>query len=136
MTEAESRDDVVISISRDPALVRTARLVAAAAARRSGQDDVTVEEVRLVVGEACAVMIGLDPEGAEERVVPDGEQVTVRLSAGEVFRVTVTGRVEDAERSFDGLTLDPWALLRGIDDHLEVRQDDGLTTVSAAWPAA
>jgi anti-sigma regulatory factor (Ser/Thr protein kinase) len=33
--------------------IRTARLVAVASARRSGLDDVRLDEVRLAVGEAC-----------------------------------------------------------------------------------
>ena len=33
--------------------VRTARLVAVAAARRAGLDDIRVDELRLAVGEAC-----------------------------------------------------------------------------------
>ncbi len=49
---------ITISIARDPALVRTVRLVAAAVARRPSQDEEFVEEVRLAVGEACAVMVG------------------------------------------------------------------------------
>ena len=58
---AQTRDDeVVLEIARDPALVRTVRLVAAAFARRNGADEDVVEEVRLAVGEACAVMIGTE----------------------------------------------------------------------------
>ena len=37
-----------------PAHVRTARLVAAAVARRSGVDEALLDEVRLAVGEACS----------------------------------------------------------------------------------
>jgi hypothetical protein len=49
-----------VAITRDPALVRTVRLVAAAVARRTGRDEEFVEEVRLAVGEACALLIGED----------------------------------------------------------------------------
>ncbi|MGV1037227.1 MAG: ATP-binding protein [Candidatus Nanopelagicales bacterium] len=45
---------VALSIPPDTENVRTARLVAGAAARRTGIDEEALEEVRLAVGEACA----------------------------------------------------------------------------------
>jgi anti-sigma regulatory factor (Ser/Thr protein kinase) len=42
-----------------PAHVRTARLVAAAVARRSGVDEAALDEVRLAVGEACTRAVEL-----------------------------------------------------------------------------
>jgi anti-sigma regulatory factor (Ser/Thr protein kinase) len=45
---------VVLRLPASPAHVRTARLVAAAMARRSGVDESMLDEVRLAVGEACA----------------------------------------------------------------------------------
>src|ERR1700689_3800393 len=45
---------VEISFTPLPAHVRTARLVAAAGARRSGVDEALLDEVRLAVGEACS----------------------------------------------------------------------------------
>ncbi|GEB50297.1 MULTISPECIES: ATP-binding protein [Streptomyces] len=42
-----------------PEHVRTARLVAAAVARRSGVDEAVLDEVRLAVGEACTRAVGL-----------------------------------------------------------------------------
>jgi anti-sigma regulatory factor (Ser/Thr protein kinase) len=45
---------VVLRLPASPAHVRTARLVAAAMARRSGVDEGLLDEVRLAVGEACA----------------------------------------------------------------------------------
>jgi len=45
---------VALSIPPDTENVRTARLVAGAAARRTGIDEEALDEVRLAVGEACA----------------------------------------------------------------------------------
>ena len=45
---------VELSFTPLPAHVRTARLVAAAVARRSGVDESLLDEVRLAVGEACS----------------------------------------------------------------------------------
>ena len=131
---------VSVSIARDPALVRTVRLVAAAVARRSGQDEGVVEEVRLAVGEACAVMIGADVRrrasapGAGSG--SDGDHVRVGLSAADGFSVSVTGRVGAADTGLDDFSLDPWMLLRGIDENLTLREDGDVTTVTVTWPAA
>lgn len=133
---------VSISIARDPALVRTVRLVAAAVARRSGQDEGVVEEVRLAVGEACAVMIGADSGDGVAPVAgagsdgSDEDQVKVGLSAGGGFSVSVTGRVGATDTGLDDFSLDPWVLLRGIDQNLTLREDGDLTTVTVSWPAA
>ena len=45
---------VELSFTALPAHIRTARLVATAAARRSGVDESLLDEVRLAVGEACS----------------------------------------------------------------------------------
>ena len=55
---ARTATGITVSIARDPARVRTVRLVAAAVARRTTQDEDFVEEVRLAVGEACALLVG------------------------------------------------------------------------------
>ncbi|HUR75304.1 MAG TPA: ATP-binding protein, partial [Sporichthya sp.] len=49
---------VHLRFSALPAHVRTARLVAATVARRSGVDDDLLDEVRLAVGEACSRAVG------------------------------------------------------------------------------
>jgi histidine kinase-like protein len=49
-----SRASLEIELAADPALLATARLFAAAAARAAGCDDDVVEDVRLAVSEACA----------------------------------------------------------------------------------
>jgi anti-sigma regulatory factor (Ser/Thr protein kinase) len=64
---------VELRFSALPSHVRTARLVAAAVARRAGVDESLLDEVRLAVGEACSRAVGL-----HRRNRPD-EPVTVNL---------------------------------------------------------
>jgi hypothetical protein len=121
--------EVSIAIARDPALVRTVRLVAAAVARRADCEDSLIEEIRLAVGEACAVMIGLEEGGNRD----DG-QVEVRIRAEEKFAVTVTGRVDTEETEFGDIGLDPWALLRGLCEELSVSEKGAGTVLRMSWP--
>lgn len=130
---ADATRTVRISITRDPALVRTVRLVAAAVARRSGMDDATVEAVRLAVGEACAVLLGVDALGSgagpvevelDDQSVPG--QVTARV-AGTMTQDT--GELTE----FGEVDLDPWTLLRGVCEDLEVQERDGRTVVAMTW---
>jgi len=50
---------VELRFSAQPEHVRTARLVAAAVARRAGVDEAVLDELRLAVGEACSRAVGL-----------------------------------------------------------------------------
>jgi len=120
---------ITVSIARDPALVRTVRLVAAAVARRSSRDGECVEEVRLAVGEACALLMGASH--AED------EPVTVRLSVDARLHVEVSSDGPMAPRG--GLPLDvagvePWVLLRALIDDFSLAQDGSRTVVSMSWP--
>jgi anti-sigma regulatory factor (Ser/Thr protein kinase) len=128
---AKSSTGISVSIARDPALVRTVRLVAAAVARRTGQDEDFVEEVRLAVGEACALLVG--EHGSDDVVDP----VTVSMAINARLRVEVaaTGQVavEDAPHSdLDGV--EPWALLRGLIDDFSIDQQGSRTRLSMSWP--
>ncbi|CAN5221913.1 hypothetical protein BH18ACT9_BH18ACT9_13510 [soil metagenome] len=119
---------VTVSIAHDPALVRTVRLVAAAVARRSSHDEEFIEEVRLAVGEACALMIG---SGS-----PDDEPVTVRLAVDARLRVEVSaqGAVTAPQRSIgDPEGIDPWALLRALVGDFELGFDGARTTLTMSW---
>jgi serine/threonine-protein kinase RsbW len=141
---------VVVAIARDPALVRTVRLVAAAVARRMGRDEDFVEEVRLAVGEACALLVGdvgdlrtpAEPSrsrvsGASTDGTADRDLVSVRMSLEPTLAVEVARdapvEVEDPPHSdIDGT--EPWALLRGLVDNIDVHQEDGSTRVLMSWP--
>jgi len=123
---------VSVSIARDPALVRTVRLVAAAVARRTTGDEDFVEEVRLAVGEACALLVGPD---ADRAASTGPVEVTMRLESRLHVVVQAAGAVavEDAPTSdIDGV--EPWALLRGMIEDFEIRRDDDGTALSMSWP--
>ena len=134
---------VTVTIARDPALVRTVRLVAASVARRAGRDEEFVEEVRLAAGEACALFLGEsadDPTAVKTaRSGEDlaGDPVAVTITIGERLHVAVsTPGVVDVEdhpdSDVDGI--EPWALLRGLIDDFRVARETGSTTVSMSWP--
>ncbi len=125
----QTHGDVTIAITRDPALVRTVRLVAAAVARRAACTDSLIEEIRLAVGEACAVMIGPDESDAS----PD-EKIEVQLQTEGEFRVTVTGRVDGVDSGFADVGVDPWALLQGLSDDVDVVETNGVTRLTMSWP--
>src|SRR4051812_28652906 len=67
--EGEAMPTVELLFSALPEHVRTARLVAAAVARRAGVDEAVLDEVRLAVGEACSRAVGLHRAGGLERPV-------------------------------------------------------------------
>ena len=130
--------EVSLTITRDPSLVRTVRLVAASLARRAGLDAAAVEEVRLAVGETCAVMIG----AAEDDVVADSEadQVTVTLQVGDGLVAEISGPSarpadDDTPEELADLATDRWILVRGLGDDVEVVEQGASTRVRLAWPA-
>jgi hypothetical protein len=129
---ARTATGIRVSIARDPALVRTVRLVAAAVARRASQDEDFVEEVRLAVGEACALLVGQDVDA------PLGTgPVDVRMDLEDRLRVNVvaTGSVsahDPPTGDIDGV--EPWALLRGLIEDFEISRDTASTTLSMSWP--
>jgi len=146
---------VELSFSALPSHVRTARLVAAAVARRSGVGEAVLDEVRLAVGEACSRAVHLHRRHCPER------PVLVTLTDDlEAFRVAVsdeapndesgdlTGLDELAERAdldLDlDLDLDPvppgvgLAVIAGLVDDVSVepagRADGNGLVVRMSWP--
>lgn len=128
------RDEVVLEVLRDPALVRTVRLVAAAFARRHRVTEDVVEEVRLAVGEACAVMIGTD-----EATTSDDGVLRVSLSREDGLHVEVTGTTGQQQQVLSDLGLDPWAVMRGLVEDGDVvggvDEAEGSATVRLSWPS-
>lgn len=140
---------VELSFSALPAHVRTARLVAAAVARRCGVDEAVLDEVRLAVGEACSRAVHL-----HRRYCPD-RPVTVTLVDGPGrFRVTVAdqapvqaGAEDDIEELAQSADLDDeeavppgvgLAVITGLVDDVTVEPggNDGRgMLVRMAWPA-
>jgi hypothetical protein len=70
---SDRRATLALELVADPALLATARLFAAAAARAGGCDDDVVEDVRLAVSEACARAI---------RGAIDGERIEIQAHVG------------------------------------------------------
>jgi hypothetical protein len=70
---SDRRATLALELVADPALLATARLFAAAAARAGGCDDDVVEDVRLAVSEACARAI---------RGAIDGERIEIHAHVG------------------------------------------------------
>ena len=123
---ARTATGITVSIARDPALVRTVRLVAAAVARRASQDEEFVEEVRLAVGEACALLVGQDGR-PPPTAVPSRSGCASRTGSGSRSRPPATIAAQDPPTSdIDGV--EPWALLRGLIDDFEITQDGDGTT--------
>ena len=83
---------VELSFVARPAHVRTARQIAVALARRSKVADETLDEIRLAVGEACALVVSL-----QSQVCPDEPVLLVfEDSAGLAVDVRSTAPLETA----------------------------------------
>ena len=104
--------------------VRTARLVAVAAARRAGLAEDVVDDVRLAVGEAVARAVLRHEAAAVDAHV----EVVVRDEAHS-FEVEVHDRGEAAPSDDEGVAL---ALVRALVP--ETRAEGG--TVTLVWPGA
>ncbi len=135
---------VHLRFSALPAHVRTARLVAATVARRSGVDDDLLDEVRLAVGEACSRAVGQHARSGLS------EPVSMRLHTEpgrfcvEVADVVPIGvalpRITSAA---DLLEADPddmdeslgLALISGLVDDVQVVPGTDGTVVRMTWPA-
>ena len=87
-----------LSIPASAEHVRTARMVAVAAARRAGLDDDTVEDVRLAVGEVVGrVVVGRAVVAYAESTVTSEIDLVLREGQG-VFEVEVVDRGETTPR--------------------------------------
>lgn len=129
---ARTTTAVTVSIVRDPALVRTVRLVAAAVARRTTGDEDFVEEIRLAVGEACALLVGPDGDrGAMSGPVEVSMRIEERLRVAVRAAGNVAGQ-DPPSSDIDGI--EPWALLRGLIDDFGVVTDVEGTTLTMSWP--
>ncbi|WP_405636313.1 ATP-binding protein [Streptomyces sp. NBC_01178] len=138
---------VELRFSAQPEHVRTARLVAAAVARRAGVDEAVLDEVRLAVGEACSRAVGL------HRSHGITEPVSVALTEEEkAFSIEVGDSVpgpgaEPADSGTgpgrpgpetDGEGEDEMglAVISGLVDDMEVRSGAGGGVIRMSWPTA
>ena len=129
---------VELLFSAQPEHVRTARLVAAAVARRAGVDEAVLDEVRLAVGEACSRAVGLHRGNGVE------EPVRVRLTEEEKkFSIEVADEVpgnasgpgsdsagdEVSDEGEMGL-----AVISGLVDDVEVTETETGGVIRMSWP--
>ena len=138
---------VELLLSPLPAHVRTARLVAVAAARRAGLEDELVDELRLALGEACSRAVGLHRRHAPDIPVkvtvaddPGGLTVTVvdaGPAAGPAPDDLAEGLLEGGDGQADEESVDPdvaLAVLAGLVDAVDVEATAAGTTVTMRWP--
>ncbi|MEU8681027.1 ATP-binding protein [Streptomyces sp. NPDC048611] len=136
---------VELRFSALPEHVRTARLVAAAVARRAGVDEAVLDEVRLAVGEACSRAVGLHEShdiSSPVRVllIEDEKKFSIEVGDG-VTGDSGTARGADeaesaAETDAEGEDEMGLAVISGLVDDVEVTagKDGGL--IRMTWPTA
>jgi len=119
-------------IPADRAHVRTARVVAAVAARRSGVTGDEIESVRLAVDEACGLMIRTAESGRE----PNQPRSTLAMSIADSegrFSIEVSGEgAVDRERPGpdDEIAL---TIMAAVAPMCSVDHHGGQVTVRFAW---
>ncbi|MFF8974428.1 ATP-binding protein [Streptomyces sp. NPDC014995] len=134
---------VELRFSALPEHVRTARLVAAAVARRAGVDEAVLDEVRLAVGEACTRAVGLHQAGgitAPVKVLLIEEEKQFSIEVGDEARHAVpgdrdagSGEEADVEVEEDEMGL---AVISGLVDDVEVTVGEHGGSIRMTWPSA
>ncbi|MFE4370968.1 ATP-binding protein [Streptomyces sp. NPDC056835] len=140
---------VELRFSAQPEHVRTARLVAAAVARRAGVDEAVLDEVRLAVGEACSRAVGLhrshgitapvrvvlnEEEKAFSIEVGDGVTAAGGAGAGEARDGVAPG--DSHESDAEGEDEMGLAVISGLVDDVEVTSGDDGGVIRMSWPTA
>ncbi|MEU5114159.1 ATP-binding protein [Streptomyces longwoodensis] len=130
---------VELRFSALPEHVRTARLVAAAVARRSGVDEAVLDEVRLAVGEACSRAVGLHQLSgvtAPVKVSLIEEEKQFSIEVGDEAPHAVPGargaggaELEETEEDEMGL-----AVISGLVDDVEVSTGENGGLIRMTWP--
>ncbi|WP_327177109.1 ATP-binding protein [Streptomyces sp. NBC_01335] len=149
---------VELRFSAQPEHVRTARLVAAAVARRAGVDEAVLDEVRLAVGEACSRAVGLHHAHGIDTpvaVVLTDEEKSFSIEVGDdvpglgsdagsavpgarrASPVVPVG-LDDPEPEPDGEGEDEMglAVIKGLVDDVEVRSGANGGVIRMTWPTA
>ncbi|MEV8529668.1 MULTISPECIES: ATP-binding protein [unclassified Streptomyces] len=136
---------VELRFSAQPEHVRTARLVAAAVARRAGVDEAVLDEVRLAVGEACSRAVGLHRThgvDAPVRVILTEEEKTFSIEVGD--EVPGSGGSASAVPGVRGPAPDDeldsgedemgLAVISGLVDDVEVSSGESGGVIRMSWP--
>ncbi|GGX74766.1 ATP-binding protein [Streptomyces minutiscleroticus] len=133
---------VELRFSAQPEHVRTARLVAAAVARRAGVDEAVLDEVRLAVGEACSRAVGLHQNSGISapvlvQLIEEEKQFSIevgdeapRASAGHHAPGT-RGDDPDMDSEEDEMGL---AVISGLVDDVEVTAGEHGGLIRMSWP--
>ncbi|SFL50645.1 ATP-binding protein [Streptomyces pini] len=133
---------VELRFSALPEHVRTARLVAAAVARRAGVDDAVLDEVRLAVGEACSRAVGLHTgQGLDTpvRVSLTEDEKVFRIEVGDDVPQGARGAARTSPEGADGVEGDDevdmgLAVISGLVDDVEVTADERGGLIRMSWP--
>jgi anti-sigma regulatory factor (Ser/Thr protein kinase) len=138
---------VELRFSAQPEHVRTARLVAAAVARRAGVGEAVLDEVRLAVGEACSRAVGLHRGHgitSPVKVVLTEEEKTFSIKVGDEVPGPGAAASEDGtprtksapagSDDMDGEDDMGLAVISGLVDDVEVTAGDGGGVVRMSWP--
>ncbi|MFJ6012562.1 ATP-binding protein [Streptomyces sp. NPDC092952] len=148
---------VELRFSAQPEHVRTARLVAAAVARRAGVDEAVLDEVRLAVGEACSRAVGLHRthgittpvsvaliEGEKSFSVEVGDEVPGPGADSAGSEGGARGAADgpagldepDRESGADGEDEMGLAVISGLVDDMEVLSGANGGVIRMSWPKA
>jgi anti-sigma regulatory factor (Ser/Thr protein kinase) len=138
---------VELLFSALPEHVRTARLVAAAVARRAGVDEAVLDEVRLAVGEACTRAVSLHQSysvSAPVKVVLIEDEKKFSIEVGdEAPHTTASGPVPGARRGEEPAEGEPsaeeedemgLAVISGLVDDVEVTSGESGGLIRMSWP--
>ncbi|MFD7917759.1 ATP-binding protein [Streptomyces sp. NPDC059740] len=146
---------VELRFSALPEHVRTARLVAAAVARRAGVDEAVLDEVRLAVGEACSRAVGLHRSHgitAPIRVVLNEDEKAFSIEVGDevpgarpkpgtvpgarIVPGQVGGGLDEADADDHGEDEMGLAVISGLVDDVEVGATETGGVIRMSWPTA
>ncbi|MFH8490277.1 ATP-binding protein [Streptomyces longisporoflavus] len=135
---------VELRFSALPEHVRTARLVAAAVARRAGVDEAVLDEVRLAVGEACTRAVGLHQSNGVDApvrvaLIEDEKQFSIEVgdeaphaTAGD--RPPGSGPDASVDPDAEGEDEMGLAVISGLVDDVEVTAGEGGGLIRMTWP--
>ncbi|AEM88274.1 ATP-binding protein [Streptomyces violaceusniger] len=133
---------VELRFSALPEHVRTARLVAAAVARRAGVDEAVLDEVRLAVGEACTRAVGLHLSNGVEapvRVTLTEEEKKFSIEVGDespTSAALASGSHPEMGDEAEGEDEMGLAVISGLVDDVEVTSSESGGVIRMSWPTS
>lgn len=133
---------VELRFSALPEHVRTARLVAAAVARRAGVEEAVLDEVRLAVGEACTRAVGLHQHSGIAApvmvlLIEEEKQFSIEVGDKAPHAVPGDGGTGDGDGGTDGESAEDemgLAVISGLVDDVAVSAGEHGGTIRMRWP--